>query len=375
MPYDTQQQALAVAFSLGCPVGAHKKGDKWMPCRTDAAYEAAKAKKKGLKKMEGQKNMGQCSMCGEDIADEAQAFQAEGGQAMCQDCFMGMPDTEEEAEDAMEPEEEPEDMGKAQQRDTRGRFAGGGVAAEHSMSGEPGSPYKTPAPHPSGSQIHTPKDRASITHGSRVTVTGSVAGKGKHGIVTDVSPSGDYFTVKTPVGSHVGIYHSSDLSPRVGPRYRGGIGPKHLGGGLYKQDDDLQVATEFIKVDESLGLVFGFAVVCKVDGEDYFDLQGDHIPESAMVEAAADFMLNSRAGKEMHKGDANCQAVFAMPLTEEIAKAFGLGTPKMTGLMIAIKPIGENAADVLAKVRSGEYRGFSIGGKWLKSRSVEPVPG
>lgn len=46
MPYDTQDQALAIAASLGCPVGAHKvEGGKWMPCRSRAAYETAKAKK------------------------------------------------------------------------------------------------------------------------------------------------------------------------------------------------------------------------------------------------------------------------------------------------------------------------------------------
>jgi hypothetical protein len=36
---------------------------------------------------------------------------------------------------------------------------------------------------------------------------------------------------------------------------------------------------EVLKVDESLGLVLGWAIVCKKDGCDYFDLQEDHIPE------------------------------------------------------------------------------------------------
>src|ERR1700726_2802355 len=33
---------------------------------------------------------------------------------------------------------------------------------------------------------------------------------------------------------------------------------------------------EVLKVDESLGLVFGWAIVCPKDGADYWDLQEDH---------------------------------------------------------------------------------------------------
>lgn len=115
---------------------------------------------------------------------------------------------------------------------------------------------------------------------------------------------------------------------------------------------------EFVKADDALGLVFGWAIVCKEFGEEYFDLHGDHIPEDAMLKAATDFMKNSQVAKEMHAGDAIGQILFAFPLTEDIAKAFGLQTHK-TGLMIAMKPAGEG---VLEKFRSGEYTGFSIGG-------------
>src|SRR5581483_1461232 len=65
-----------------------------------------------------------------------------------------------------------------------------------------------------------------------------------------------------------------------------------------------ETSASVVKVDESLGLVFGFAVVCKKDGADYYDVQGDHIPEDAMLAAAADFMENSRVAKDMHQGDA-----------------------------------------------------------------------
>ena len=39
-------------------------------------------------------------------------------------------------------------------------------------------------------------------------------------------------------------------------------------------------------MDEKLDLVFGGAIISKINGEDYIDLQGDIIPEDAMLEAA-----------------------------------------------------------------------------------------
>jgi hypothetical protein len=127
-------------------------------------------------------------------------------------------------------------------------------------------------------------------------------------------------------------------------------------------DSDIVTAKAFakasvIKVDKQLGLVFGFAIVSKQDGADYFDLQGDHIPEGAMLEAATDFMLHSRMAKEMHRGSEKGTVVFAFPLTTEIAKALDIAT-KTTGLLIAMKP----TAEVLGKFADGTYTGFSIGG-------------
>lgn len=119
------------------------------------------------------------------------------------------------------------------------------------------------------------------------------------------------------------------------------------------------------KVDTALGLVFGFAIVCKEAGEDHFDLQGHHIPEDVMLEAATDFAASDRVAKDMHSGEQTGQVLFMFPLTTDIAKAFGVETDK-TGLMIAMKP---SSAATLAKFSPGpngeapEFTGFSIGGK------------
>ena len=127
------------------------------------------------------------------------------------------------------------------------------------------------------------------------------------------------------------------------------------------------------KVDTSLGLVFGWAIVCKVDGKDYYDLNIDaagqhvgkrvpeHIPEDVMLKSVLDLTANGHApGNDMHDGPDRGHYPFLFPMTTDIAKAMGITTEK-TGLMCAYAPPPE----ILAKYASGEYTGFSIEGKRL----------
>jgi hypothetical protein len=119
-------------------------------------------------------------------------------------------------------------------------------------------------------------------------------------------------------------------------------------------------------VDEGLGLVFGWGMICKEDGKDYFDTQQNHIPEDAMVEATTDFMKSARVHGDMHVRGTEAEmpagmVVHSFPLTTEIAKAMGLSTNK-TGWMVATAP----DPAMLAKFASGEYTGFSIGGDYIE---------
>lgn len=129
----------------------------------------------------------------------------------------------------------------------------------------------------------------------------------------------------------------------------------------------ITVGGDVLKVDEELGLVMGYAIVSTVDGEPYYDSQGDYIPDESMLNASVDFMKNSRVAKEMHVGGEKGTVVFAWPMTAEIAKAFGLTVTK-TGLMIAMLPEDE---EVLEKFKSGEYTGFSIGGSRIEDEEVD----
>lgn len=126
------------------------------------------------------------------------------------------------------------------------------------------------------------------------------------------------------------------------------------------------------KVDEGLGLVFGWAIICKVKGEDYYDLNIDqdgphkgervpeHIPEDVMAKAALGLVAAGSPGNEMHDGPDRGTYPFLFPMTTDIAKAMGITTEK-TGLMCAFKP----PSDILQKFRDGTYTGFSIEGRRL----------
>lgn len=137
-------------------------------------------------------------------------------------------------------------------------------------------------------------------------------------------------------------------------------------GAHWSVDLALIAASEILKVDEELGLVFGFAIVCNIDGAPYYDLNVDrsgervpeHITEKAMLDAVTDFMRNSRDAKEMHAGDVKGSIVHSFPLTSDIAEALEI-TTKRTGWLVAMKP---DDPAMLGKFKDGTLRGFSIGG-------------
>ncbi len=128
---------------------------------------------------------------------------------------------------------------------------------------------------------------------------------------------------------------------------------------------------KFDKVDEGLGMVFGFAIVCTIDGEPYIDLQKDHIPDEAMLEATVDFAKSSQVAGVMHLKDQDGNKIedgvvpFLFPLTADIAKAMGIVTSR-TGLMVGLKP----SSQTLAKFVDGTYTGFSIGGDYVENEEV-----
>jgi hypothetical protein len=262
--------------------------------------------------------------------------------------------------------------------DDQGRFAdGGGGGAKES------SHPTHPLPDTPGSQaVYDMPDAETVTVARQAD--GSYYGDAGEFDFQRSSADAMRSYLQSKQAKHVGWEHKK--MDKAGARHssgdRGMIQKIHdhavgLGAecpGMAKSDDKGETV-EFakrhdmsvLKVDDELGLVFGWAIVSKDGGEDYFDVQGDHIPEHSMLKASTDFMLSDRIGKEMHDGEARGTIVFAWPLTEDIAKAMGLTTDR-TGLMIAWKP---HDVATLDKFKSGEYSGFSIGGHRNKDEEVD----
>jgi len=127
------------------------------------------------------------------------------------------------------------------------------------------------------------------------------------------------------------------------------------------------------KVNDALGVVFGYGIVCKTEGNYYYDLQGDHIPEDEMLKAVIDFMKRVPTAKVMHEGDEVGRVLLSMPLTTEIAASFGLATTK-TGWLVGWMPYDKQLIKRFQPGPAGEppeLTGFSIGGT-AESHEVSP---
>jgi len=135
--------------------------------------------------------------------------------------------------------------------------------------------------------------------------------------------------------------------------------------------DTTEITTSWIikaaGTNDALRLIFGYAMVSKVAGERYHDVQEDHAPEDEILKAALDFAQNSSSINDMHTpGGADVgRAYFVFPMTEEVAKALHMTwTPEATaakhgpGLILG----AQLSAEEYALVKKGERAGFSIEG-------------
>lgn len=153
------------------------------------------------------------------------------------------------------------------------------------------------------------------------------------------------------------------------------------------------------KVNAKLGLVLGYAIVCKVRNqdtgelEDYYDsgtkddndgeVYSDHIPEQVMLEASTEFMKSARVATEMHERVLDDQGnevlddqgnaiplkkgtvLHSLPLTTDVAEMLGIkDTIPMTGWIVGMFP----EASVMKKFESGELRQFSIAGGGIRKK-------
>ena len=130
--------------------------------------------------------------------------------------------------------------------------------------------------------------------------------------------------------------------------------------GVYKQDKIKLNVT--IEKAYDKGLVSGWANVARnADGSIPLDWQGDIIRPEVLEKAAIDFMINYRTSGEMHQGESKGVVVESIVMTK--AKQVAMGIPEGTvpeGWFITVKI---NDPEVFEKVKSGQYKMFSIQGR------------
>lgn len=112
------------------------------------------------------------------------------------------------------------------------------------------------------------------------------------------------------------------------------------------------------KVDKDRMIAYGWFSVIEIKGEAVVDAHGDVILEDTLIDAAHEFMMESRAGKVMHQGRRVADIVESVVFTKDLQKALGIDLGKV-GWFGAMHFRDEK---VWVKVKSGELSAFSIGG-------------
>lgn len=132
------------------------------------------------------------------------------------------------------------------------------------------------------------------------------------------------------------------------------------------EGDDWQADVQIAKLNDDQRLVFGWLSVSEEeDGTLVIDHHDDIIEPDELERMAYDFVLYARKAGEMHeRWDGIGRLVESMVFTREKQKALGIpdGTLPI-GWWVGFK-IDE--PEVWAKVKSGEYDAFSIGGKAIR---------
>lgn len=127
-----------------------------------------------------------------------------------------------------------------------------------------------------------------------------------------------------------------------------------------KSDATWSIPVEIAKTDVDKCLVFGWASIVQKDGSAVVDLHGDIIDIGDLEEAVYEYALEKREAGEMHDRVTGVgKLVESMVMTLEKQRAMGIpegSTPLGWWVGYKLQP------DVFAKVKSGEYPMFSIGG-------------
>jgi cation transport regulator ChaB len=127
-----------------------------------------------------------------------------------------------------------------------------------------------------------------------------------------------------------------------------------------KVKKELELQGNICKTDAGQNLVFGWASVIEKDGQPVVDLQGDVIRPAELEKSAYAFVHDVRVAGEMHKRIGVGSLVESVVLTKE--KQAAMGIPEDANIPVGWWIGMKVDPEVFAKVKSGEYNAFSIGG-------------
>ena len=122
---------------------------------------------------------------------------------------------------------------------------------------------------------------------------------------------------------------------------------------------EIAKSADILKLDSERRIVWGWAYVSTIKGALQTDTQGDSITPAEMEKMADRFMSSARMAKAMHEGDQVGEVIHSLPLTAELAKAFGIEADR-EGWLIGMKVHDD---EVWKQFKDGTLKGFSIGGK------------
>ena len=123
------------------------------------------------------------------------------------------------------------------------------------------------------------------------------------------------------------------------------------------EEFEFELRGEITKLEDEQQIAYGWFSVIEEDGIIVEDVEGDVISEKSITKAAHS-ILDSRAGKLMHKGEAVADIVESIVFTHDLQKALGIDLKKV-GWFGGMKFHDD---DVWADVKSGKFPAFSIGG-------------
>lgn len=133
-------------------------------------------------------------------------------------------------------------------------------------------------------------------------------------------------------------------------------------------ETDVRLYSDITKIDAEQRLVYGWASVYSQAGQPVIDKQGDRISEAEVVKMAHRFISEARVAKALHTSPQIGVVVESLVLTDAIQKALGIDLGQ-SGWFVGMR-VDDDAA--WERVKSGELRTLSIGGKGIRIRQDSP---